>query len=71
MPVTGWMLLRVGALLAAGAALLMVLAWDWPPPAARAPLLLLLVVAWFVGRIGQWVDDASPRRLKSRSRNIP
>jgi hypothetical protein len=68
-PVTGWMLLRICAPIVAIGATLIRLAWGWPSGQALARVLLLSAVAWLVGRVGQWVDDAIRRQGITRSRN--
>jgi len=62
LPVTGWMVLRLGALGLGWGALFAGVGLGWP----RWPLLgwwlLVAAVAWFTGRVGQWADDAARGR---------
>jgi hypothetical protein len=66
LPVTGWMLLRLGALAVGLGVGLLVLIGVWVPGVDGFVVLLLAAVAWFVGRVGQWIDDGIRRRYSPR-----
>jgi hypothetical protein len=63
------MLLRICAPMVAIGATLIRLGWGWPSGDALARVWLVAAVAWLVGRVGQWADDAIRRQGITRSRN--